>query len=90
VAIEFEFDRFRRRARVLIAGAVETISTPLVIPNTGEEHRVILRLPNGLEYKEIEVAQAIVLKGSAAIKFDHSGTHSSLAEIEQTHAGLKI
>jgi hypothetical protein len=88
VAIEFEFDKRRRRARVLIPGAVETISAPLLVPNTREEHRVVLQLPNGMEYTEIEVAQAVVLKGTAAIKFDHSATHSSMAEIEQTDSGL--
>jgi hypothetical protein len=90
VAIKFEFDKRRRRARVLIAGAVETVSAPLLTPNTGAENRVVLQLPNGMEYREIEVAQAIVLRGTAAIKFEHSGTHSSLAEIEHTHAGLKV
>jgi len=89
VAIEFEFDKHRRRARVLIPGAIETVSAPLLLPNTGAEHRVVLQLPAGIEYREIEVAQAIVLRGTAAIKFEYSGTHCSLAEIEHTQAGLK-
>jgi len=37
----------------------------------------------------MEVAQAMVLKGTGAIKFDHRKTHSSMAEVEHTHAGLK-
>jgi hypothetical protein len=31
----------------------------------------------------------MVLKGSAAIKFEHRNTHSSMAKVEQTQAGLK-
>jgi hypothetical protein len=37
----------------------------------------------------MEVAQAMVLKGTGAIRFDHKNTHSSMAEVEQTHLGLK-
>jgi hypothetical protein len=89
VAIEFEFDKKKRRARVMIPGALETVSEPLRLPNIAGEHRVTLRMPNGLEYMEMEVAQAMVLKGTAAIKFEHRNTHSSMAEVEQTQAGLK-
>jgi hypothetical protein len=45
-------------------------------------------MPNGMEYKEMEVAATAVLKGTGAIKFDHKNTHSSLADVEHTHAGL--
>jgi hypothetical protein len=89
VPIEFEFDRKKRRARVAIPEALETVSAPLIIPNTGQEQRVIVQIPQGMEYREIEVAQAMVLKGTAAIKFDHQHTHSSMAHVEHTQAGLK-
>jgi hypothetical protein len=89
VPIEFEFEKKARKARVLIPGALETVSAPLKLPNTGQEHRVILQMPEGREYTEMELAQALVLKGTAAIKFDHQNTHSSMAEVEHTNAGLK-
>lgn len=89
VPIRFEFDKTARRARVLIPNALETVSAPLTVPATGDEQRVILQMPGGMEYKEMEVAQAVVLKGSAAIKFDHKNTHSSLAEVEHSQTGLK-
>jgi hypothetical protein len=89
VPIEFEFDKKARKARVVIPGALETISAPLRLPNTGQEHRVTLQMPEGREYTEMEVAQAMVLEGTAAIKFDHKNTHSSMAEVEHTNAGLK-
>jgi hypothetical protein len=46
-------------------------------------------MPEGREYTEMELAQVMVLKGTAAIKFDHQNTHSSMAEVEHTNAGLK-
>lgn len=88
VPIQFEFDKKRRLARVVVPGFLETTSEPLKVPATGDEQRVILQMPNGFEYKEMEVASAAVLKGTGPIKFDHKNTHSSLADVEHTHAGL--
>ncbi len=88
IPIQFEFDKQNRKARVVIPGFLETISGPLIIPNLGKEERVIVKKPNGMEYKEMEVAQTIVLKGTGPIKFDHKNTHSSLAEVEHTDKGL--
>lgn len=89
VPITFEFDRGKRTARVSVPGALETVSAPLTVPATGDEQRVIVKMPRGMEYREMEVAQAVVLKGTGAITFDHRGTHSSLAEVEHTQAGLQ-
>jgi hypothetical protein len=90
VPIEFEFDKKKRRARVVIPSALETVSGLLLLPNTKQENRVTVRLPEGREYLEMEVAQAMVLKGTGAIKFDYRNTHSSMAEVEHTHQGLKV
>ncbi|GBD13631.1 hypothetical protein HRbin24_01664 [bacterium HR24] len=89
VPIHFEFDKAGRRARLSIPGQVETVSQPLTVPATGEEQRVIVCLPDGFEYKEMEVAQATVLRSSGAVRFDWQGTHSSLAEVTHTHQGLQ-
>ena len=88
VPIEFEFDKAKRRARVSIAGALETVSAPLTVPASGKEQRVNIRMPDGMEYKEMEVAQTVVLTGTGAIKFDHKNSHSSLADVEHTNQGL--
>jgi hypothetical protein len=91
VKIDWEFDKERRRARLAIPGFVETTSESLTIPSTKaqpDEQRVIVRMPGGFEYKEMEVAQTGILKGTGEIKFDWHHTHSSLAEVEHTPAGL--
>ncbi len=88
VPIEFEFDKASRRARVVVAGAVETVSGPLILPNTGQEHRVTIRMPDGREYLEMEVAQAMLLKGTGAIRFEHRNTHSTMAEVVHTQDGI--
>ena len=87
--ITWEFDKKSRRAKVVIPGFLETVSAPLRIPATNDEQEVIVSMPNGMEYKQFQVAQAVVLKGTGPIKFDCVGTHSSLADIEHTEAGLR-
>jgi hypothetical protein len=89
VPITWEFHKKKRTARVHIPGFLETRVAPLTIPATGDEQQVIVRMPNGMEYKEFQVAQSIVLKGTGAVKFDFKNTHSSLAEVEHTHKGLR-
>jgi hypothetical protein len=88
VPIHWQFDKGKRLARVSIPGFIETASEPLKIIPSGEEQWVIVRMPNGFEYKEMEVAQAVTLRSTGTIKFDWKGTHSSLAHVEQTNKGL--
>jgi hypothetical protein len=87
--ITWEFDKARRKARVVIPGFLETLSAPLKVPATEDEQEVIVRMPNGMEYKEFYVAQTTVLKGTGAIKFDFKNRHSSLADVEHTNKGLQ-
>ena len=87
--ITWEFDKARRRAKVVVPGFVETVSAPLTVPATNDEQEVIVRMPNGMEYKEFYVAQSAVLKGTGPVKFDYKNTHSSLAHVEHTHKGLQ-
>ena len=88
VKIDWEFDKAKRRARVTIPGFLETTSEPLTVPPTGDEQRVIVRIPGGFEYKELEVAQTGILRGTGEIKYDWHHTHSSVAEVEHTPTGL--
>ena len=87
-SIDFEFDKDGRRARLSIPDFIETTTEPLKVPATDDEQRVIVTMPNGFEYHEMEVAQTGTLKSTGEIKFDWSGTHSSLAEVDHTPEGV--
>ena len=89
VPITWQFNKKKRQARVSIAGFLETQVAPLRIPATNDEQQVIVRMPNGMEYKEFQVAQSVVLKGTGPVNFDYKNTHSSLADVEHTHKGLR-
>jgi hypothetical protein len=77
--IEFEIDIERRRARVVIPGVLNATGRPIVSPATGEEHRVRIDIPNGIEFELAEI-------GSASTKA--SGTIS--LEIEDSYGQFNI
>jgi hypothetical protein len=86
--IQWQFDQAKRRARMVVPGVLESESIPLTVPADGSEQRVVVRMPDGMEYKEFEVAQTKVLKGIGSIKFSHPGRHSSLAVIDHNQNGI--
>jgi hypothetical protein len=88
VPIIFDFNKKGRTAHVAIEGALETRSAPIKMPNVDIEQEYNVRMPAGMEYREFEVAQATVLKGTGDIKFDLKNTHSSLADVEHTDKGI--
>ena len=86
--VEWEFDKEARRARLRVPGLLETSSEPLKVPATDEEQRVIVALPGGFEYREMEVASCPTLSVTGQVAMSHSNTHSSLALVEHTPEGL--
>jgi len=85
--IEFKFDLEGRTARVAVPGVFETTSEPIRNPVTGAPHRALVSLPDGFEYREAEIASATV-KGTGDIAFEAEGSHSSMAQVTFTQAGL--
>jgi hypothetical protein len=49
--IDFEVDIERRTARVSIPGLLESTGRPIISPATGEQHRVRIDIPNGIEFE---------------------------------------
>ena len=88
VPIAFDFDLATRHAHVSIPGELETISEPIKNIATGDLHRILVEIPQGMEYFRAETATTKVLKGTGTIKFDCAGHHSSLAIVEQRQTGL--
>lgn len=88
VPIEFSFDLKSRKVKVKFGNEVETTSEPIKNIATGDEHRILVDMPNGMEYRHPEIATTGVLKSTGALKFDLPGAHSSLAVVEHTYKGL--
>ena len=88
VPIEFSFDLTSRKAKVTFGNEVETTSQPIKNLATGDEHHILVDMPNGMEYHRPEIATTGVLRSKGALKFDCPGAHSSLAIVEHTQKGL--
>jgi len=87
VPIQWEFDLRRRHARVVIPGFVEMTNAPLKIKPTDDDLQMTVQLPNGIEYKNMEVAQ-VTMQSTGAIKFDWNGRNGGMANVEHTDRGL--
>lgn len=86
---EWAFDKAERTARLAVPGFLETTNAPIRIRPTGDVNRMTIRLPDGAEYKEMDVAHTTLLRSTGGIQFEYAGkTSGGLAEVEHTHAGL--
>jgi hypothetical protein len=73
-AIEFEWDRERRIGRVSVPGVVEVALAPIKNPVTGKEHRAIILLPEGFEFRDCDMASS-TFKGMGDIVYDYAGRY---------------
>ena len=85
--IEFEVDIERRRARVVIPGVLESSGRPIRSPATGDEHRVRIDIPNGIEFEIAEIGSATT-KASGAITLDLDDTYGQFSVLRHSGAGV--
>jgi hypothetical protein len=85
--ITFQFDKDARVARLSIPGVLESDVEPIKNPVTGAPHRIKVVMPEGFEHIEGEVASADI-RSTGAIKFETTGSHSTLAHVVQTPEGV--
>lgn len=88
VKIDFEFDYKKRTAYVKAGQTLETRTAPILWPPDNIENHVEVKMPNGFEYKVMQVAHAKLLRSSGEVKFEHADTSSSIALVEHTDKGL--
>jgi hypothetical protein len=86
--IHLEVDRERRRATVRIPEVGEIEVEPIKNPVTGEEHRARIVLPQGFEFTEAEMGNAVVLRANAGdlVRFEHHNTYTQLCAIDWSNA----
>jgi hypothetical protein len=83
----FGFDQEDRVARLVVPGVLETESEPIRNPVTNMPHRIQVMMPEGFEHRGAEIASSNI-RSMAAIKFETTGRHSSLAHVVQTPQGV--
>lgn len=78
--ITLQSDRARRQALLHIPGLGDIRTEPIKNPVTGEEHRARIVLPQGFEYTEAEMGNALTLRvqSTPPLVFEHANTYAQL------------
>jgi len=66
---DFEVDIDGRHGRASIPGLFEATGRPIVSPATGQEHRVRIDIPEGIEFEVAEVG-SITSRATGAVPFE--------------------
>jgi len=85
--IHLDVDIESRRAKVSIPGVLESSGRPIVSPVTGEEHRVRIDLPNGIEFDIAEIASGST-RASGAVVMELDDSYGQFNRLHHTGAGL--
>ena len=85
--IEFEVDLEARTARVAIPGVLESVGRPIVSPATGQQHRVRIDIPNGIEFERAEIGSATT-SATTAIPLDLTDTYGQFNRLRHSGKGV--
>ena len=85
--IEFDADREKMIARVIVPGLGEFRTDAIRNPVTGEEHRARIELPNGFEFKVAEMANCLEQRATLGDKkIVNRNSYAQFASIDWTNA----
>ena len=85
--IDFEVDIERRTARVSIPALLESTGRPILSPATGEQHRVPIDIPNGIEFEIAEIGSAST-KAAGLIGLDLNDSYGQFNVVRHSGTGL--
>jgi hypothetical protein len=85
--ITLDFDLEKRTARLEVPGLVESSGGPIVDPNSGEEFRAAIHLPNGFEYTTAEMGNASS-RVTAGISLDLNDSYAQFNLIHMNQDGV--
>jgi hypothetical protein len=84
--IEYEVDLEARTARVSIPSLLESVGRPIQ-GATGQEHRVRIEIPHGIEFERAEVGSATT-SSTGAIKLDLTDTYGQFNVLRHSRRGV--
>lgn len=85
--IELEVDLDRRTARAFIPGVLDSTGRPIISPATGEEHRVRIEIPHGIEFESAEIGSAST-RATGAVPLDLTDSYGQFNRIHHTGKGV--
>ena len=75
------------RPNVAIPGVLEATGRPIVSPATGEEHRVRIDIPNGIEFELAEIGSAST-RATGAIGLDLNDSYGQFNILRHSGTGV--
>ena len=87
VPIQFDVDIEARTAQVSIPGVLTSSGRPIVSPATGEEHRVRIDIPNGIEFEIAEIGSAST-NATGPIQLDLNDTYGQFNRVRHSATGV--
>lgn len=85
--IEFDVDIDARTARVVIPGVLESTGRPIRSPATGDEHRVRINIPNGIEFEIAEIGSATTTC-KASVRLDLNDSYGQFNILRHSGRGV--
>jgi hypothetical protein len=85
--IDCEIDIERRRARVTIPGVLDSSGRPIVSPATGDEHRVRIDIPEGIEFAIAEIGSAST-KATGVVQLDLNDSYGQFNILRHSRHGI--
>lgn len=85
--IQFEVDIDARTARVVIPGVLESVGRPIKSPATGQEHRVRIDIPKGIEFELAEIGSGSA-SATGAINLDLKDTYGQFNRLRHSGTGV--
>ncbi len=85
--IECEIDVDARIARVVIPGVIEASGRPIKSPVTGEDHRVRIDMPNGIEFQLAEIGSGSTT-ATGAIPLELNDTYGQFSLLRHSQNGI--
>src|SRR5215831_16441758 len=86
--IEVEIDVEARRGHVRVPGILETTGEPIHSPVTGADHRVLIKMPEGVEFRIAEAGSGTTRSSGEIPLPDLENTHAQFAYIHFTNEGV--
>jgi hypothetical protein len=85
--IDYEVDIDARTAKVSIPGVIESTGRPIKSPVSGDEHRVRIDIPGGIEFELAEIGSAST-KAKGAIKLDLNDSYGQFNILRHSATGV--
>jgi len=85
--IELEIDIEGRRARCHVPELIESSGSPIVDPNSGQEFRAGIQLPNGFEYTSAEMGTG-TSSARAGLQIELSGSYGQFNLLHMNQDGV--